>query len=45
MPSFIIRYKRSNKSEKPLSIFTDNCNAEPPDEETARGIIDKLFFL
>jgi DNA-directed RNA polymerase subunit beta len=21
-----------------------NCNAEPPDEETARGNIDKLFF-
>jgi DNA-directed RNA polymerase subunit beta len=27
-----------------LSIFTDNCVTEPPDEETARGIIDKLFF-
>jgi DNA-directed RNA polymerase subunit beta len=27
-----------------LSIFTTTRNAEPPDEETARGIIDKLFF-
>jgi hypothetical protein len=40
---FTIRLQRSN-SEKLLSISTDNC-VEPPDEETARGIIDKLFSL
>jgi hypothetical protein len=29
-----------------LRLFTDNLrNAEPPDEETARGIIDKFFSL
>ena len=28
-----------------MNIYIDNLrNAEPPDEETARGIIDKLFF-
>jgi DNA-directed RNA polymerase subunit beta len=25
-------------------IYRQLRNAEPPDEETARGIIDKLFF-
>jgi hypothetical protein len=46
MPSFIIRYKRSTNSEKKLlSIFTQLRNAEPPDEETARGIIDKILSL
>jgi DNA-directed RNA polymerase subunit beta len=30
--------------KKLLSIFETMRNAEPPDEETARGIIDKLFF-
>jgi DNA-directed RNA polymerase subunit beta len=35
----------TNSEKRLLSIFIDNyCNAEPPDEETARGIIDKLFF-
>jgi DNA-directed RNA polymerase subunit beta len=46
MPSFIIRYKRSNKLKKEAveHIYRQLRNAEPPDEETARGIIDKLFF-
>jgi DNA-directed RNA polymerase subunit beta len=30
--------------KKLLSIYRTMRNAEPPDEETARGIIDKLFF-
>ncbi len=25
-------------------IYRQLRNAEPPDEETARGVIDKLFF-
>jgi DNA-directed RNA polymerase subunit beta len=46
MLSFTIRYKKIQQTEKKLSIFTRQLrNAEPPDEETARGIIDKLFFL
>jgi DNA-directed RNA polymerase subunit beta len=42
----IIRYKRSNKlwKEAVEHIYRQLRNAEPPDEETARGIIDKLFF-
>jgi DNA-directed RNA polymerase subunit beta len=45
MPSFIIRYKRSNKfwKEAVEHIYRQLRNAEPPDEETARGIIDKFF--
>ena len=27
-----------------MNIYRQLRNAEPPDEETARGIIDKLFF-
>jgi DNA-directed RNA polymerase subunit beta len=34
----------TNSEKKPLSIYRQLRNAEPPDEETARGIIDKLFF-
>jgi DNA-directed RNA polymerase subunit beta len=45
MPSFIIRYKRSNSEKRAVEhIYRQLRNAEPPDEETARGIIDKLFF-
>ena len=38
--------KRSTNSEKEAveHIYRQLRNAEPPDEETARGIIDKLFF-
>jgi DNA-directed RNA polymerase subunit beta len=38
--------QRSNKLKKEAveHIYRQLRNAEPPDEETARGIIDKLFF-
>jgi hypothetical protein len=43
---FIIRYKKIQQIEKEAveHIYRQLRNAEPPDEETARGIIDKLFF-
>ena len=47
MRSFTIHCKKIQQTlkKKLLSISIDNLrNAEPPDEETARGIIDKLFF-
>jgi DNA-directed RNA polymerase subunit beta len=44
MLSFIIRYKDPTNSERAGHIYRQLRNAEPPDEETARGIIDKLFF-
>jgi DNA-directed RNA polymerase subunit beta len=42
---FIIRYKKIQQIEKEAveHIYRQLRNAEPPDE-TARGIIDKLFF-
>jgi DNA-directed RNA polymerase subunit beta len=45
MPSFT-HAKDPTNSEKKLfeHIYRQLRNAEPPDEETARGIIDKLFF-
>jgi DNA-directed RNA polymerase subunit beta len=46
MPSFIMLQKDPTNSEKKLlSIFTQPRNAEPPDEETARGIIDNYSSL
>ena len=38
--------KDTSNSEKEAveHIYRQLRNAEPPDEETARGIIDKLFF-
>ena len=38
--------KDSTNSEKEAIeyIYRQLRNAEPPDEETARGVIDKLFF-
>jgi DNA-directed RNA polymerase subunit beta len=47
MQLFIIPYKKILLilKKKLLNIFISQLrNAEPPDEETARGIIDKLFF-
>ena len=50
MSEFAIIYNTLHKdpcnSEKEavLHIYRQLRNAEPPDEETARGIIDKLFF-
>jgi hypothetical protein len=47
MPSFIIRYKKIQqilKKEAVEHIYRQLRNAEPPDEETARGIIDKFFL-
>jgi DNA-directed RNA polymerase subunit beta len=47
MPLFTTLFKKilPTLKKKPLSLFTDLLrNAEPPDEETARGVIDKLFF-
>jgi DNA-directed RNA polymerase subunit beta len=39
--------KDTSNSEKEAveHIYRQLRNAEPPDEETASGIIDKLFFL
>ena len=38
--------KDTSNSEKEAveNIYRQLRNAEPPDEETARGIIDRLFF-
>ena len=38
--------KDTSNSEKEAveHIYRQLRNAEPPDEETARGVIDKLFF-
>ena len=47
LQSSIIHFKKIHPTQKKkrLNIFIVCCrNAEPPDEETARGIIDKLFF-
>ena len=46
IPSFTIRFKRTRQIRKRGGehIYRQLRNAEPPDEETARGIIDKLFF-
>ena len=44
---YIIPYKKdTSNSEKEAveHIYRQLRNAEPPDEETARGIIDRLFF-
>jgi hypothetical protein len=35
----------NSEKEAVEHIYRQLRNAEPPDEETARGIIDKLFFL
>ena len=44
--SIIHLQKDPTNSEKEAveHIYRQLRNAEPPDEETARGIIDKLFF-
>jgi DNA-directed RNA polymerase subunit beta len=45
--SFIIHYKKTLPTQKKKRleyIYRQLRNAEPPDEETARGIIEKLFF-
>ena len=34
----------NSEKEAVIHIYRQLRNAEPPDEETARGIIDKLFF-
>ena len=34
----------NSEKEAVEHIYSQLRNAEPPDEETARGIIDKLFF-
>ena len=34
----------NSEKEAVIYIYRQLRNAEPPDEETARGIIDKLFF-
>ena len=34
----------NSEKEAVEHIYRQLRNAEPPDEETARGIIDKLFF-
>ena len=47
MPSSTIHLQKiqpTRKKEAYLYILYRLRNAEPPDEETARGIIDKLFF-
>ncbi len=47
MQLFIIHFKKipSNSEKEAVEhIYRQLRNAEPPDEETARGIIDKLFF-
>ena len=42
----ILLQKDTSNSEKEAveHIYRQLRNAEPPDEETARGVIDKLFF-
>ena len=44
--SIIHLQKDPSNSEKEAveHIYRQLRNAEPPDEETARGVIDKLFF-
>jgi DNA-directed RNA polymerase subunit beta len=44
--SFIIHLQKDppTPKKKPLHIYRQLRNAEPPDEETARDVIDKLFF-
>ena len=47
MPSYIIHLQKdptNSEKEAVEHIYRQLRNAEPPDEETARGIIDKLFF-
>ena len=46
MRSFTIPYKKILQilRRRLEHIYRQIRNAEPPDEETARGIIDKLFF-
>jgi hypothetical protein len=47
MQLFTIPYKKIQQilKKRLWNTSIDNLrNAEPPDEETARGIIDKLFF-
>ena len=44
---YIIRLQKdptNSEKEAVEHIYRQLRNAEPPDEETARGIIDKLFF-
>ena len=44
---FIIHLQKdptNSEKEAVEHIYRQLSNAEPPDEETARGIIDKLFF-
>ena len=38
------KYPTNSEKEAVEHIYRQLRNAEPPDEETARGIIDKLFF-
>jgi DNA-directed RNA polymerase subunit beta len=38
------KIQQTLKKEAVEHIYRQLRNAEPPDEETARGIIDKLFF-
>ncbi len=47
IPSFSIRCRKilpTSEKEAVEYIYRQLRNAEPPDEETARGIIEKLFF-
>ena len=47
MPLSTIRLQKdptNSEKEAVEHIYRQLRNAEPPDEETARGIIDKLFF-
>ena len=47
MRLFIIHLQKdptNSEKEAVEHIYRQLRNAEPPDEETARGIIDKLFF-
>jgi hypothetical protein len=47
MQSSITHYRKIRltlKKKLVEHIYRQLRNAEPPDEETARGIIDKLFF-
>jgi DNA-directed RNA polymerase subunit beta len=43
---YITLYKKIRPTQKEAveHIYRQLRNAEPPDEETARGIIDRLFF-
>jgi DNA-directed RNA polymerase subunit beta len=44
---FTIPFKKipcNSEKEAVLHIYRQLSNAEPPDEETARDVIDKLFF-